>query len=281
MVTGMGSLAHEAKVLIRKQEARLQQMALDMGLKRGRQDYTKFILLSRSRTGSNLVRSLLNAHSAVVVFGEVFRNPDAVDFALPNYETDARTLALYQRDPLVFLNTRVFRRMPRQVQAVGFKLFYYHARTDPWATVWPYLRDLAGLRVIHIKRRNILRTHLSRARAERSDRWVNLSGEPEQAAPVELSYAACLQDFTQTRQWEREADDFFAAHPRLDLAYEDLEHDHQPAVAQLLGFLDLPPEPIAPETHKQSQQPLAAAIANYADLKRQFAGSEWEAFFEE
>lgn len=281
MDRGFWTLLREAKGVIRKKEASLKHLALDLGLRRGHTGYTKFIILARSRTGSNLLRGMLRTHSQVLSFGEIFRNPDSIDFDVPGHETTERVLALYQRDPVRFLNTQIFRRLPLQVQAVGFKLFYYHARTPPWQAVWEHLQRVPELRVIHLKRRNILRTHLSRARAERSDRWVNLSGEAEDAASIELSYEACLKDFTQTRQWERDANAYFRAHPKLELFYEDLAQGYETEMARLVAFLGLPAEPMKPQTHKQTQQPLAAAIANYAALKQQFAGSEWDVFFDE
>jgi hypothetical protein len=103
----------------------------------------------------------------------------------------------------------------------------------------------------------------------------------EDNAPLELSYDACLKDFAQTRQWEQAADAYFAAHPKLEVFYEDLAEDYQREMSRLVPFLGLPDEPLTPQTHKQAQQPLPAAIANYTELKRQFAGSEWEVFFEE
>ncbi len=266
---------------MRRQEPRLRNLALDLGLLGGHVDYTRFIILARSRTGSNLLRGLLNSHSGVLTFGEIFRNTDQVDFAVPRYETSRRMLALYQRDPLRFLSEHVFRRLPAQYKAVGFKLFYYHARIDPWRGVWTYLQGMPQLRVIHLKRRNMLSTHLSRARAERSDRWVNTSGEREETGPIALDYEACRSDFVRTQQWEEDGDRMFREHPKLDLYYEDLAGAMPQHLAELQSFLGLPPEALAPATHKQSQQPLSAAIANYAELKQAFAGTAWARFFEE
>jgi LPS sulfotransferase NodH len=134
---------------------------------------------------------------------------------------------------------------------------------------------------VHLRRENILRTHLSRARAERSNRWINLSGEQKDAEPIQMSYAECLADFTRTRQWEREAEAFFDRQPRLDLTYEALAADYPAAARRIQDFLGLPAQPVTPRTHKQDRQPLSAAIANYTELKRCFAGSEWAGFFEE
>ncbi len=36
--------------------------------------YTKYILLGRSRTGSNFLRGLLSSHDQIVCYGELFSN---------------------------------------------------------------------------------------------------------------------------------------------------------------------------------------------------------------
>ena len=267
--------------MLQDQAASLRNLAMDLGLGGGQRDYTRFVILARSRTGSNFLRGLLNSHSRVLTYGEIFRNTDQVDFAVPNYPTTRPALELYQRDPLRFLSRYVFRRMPANYRAVGFKLFYYHARTQPWQVVWDHLKGWPGLKLIHLKRRNMLHTHLSRARAERSNRWVNTSGEKEETTPIELSYDECLSDFERTQQWEADADQFFAGQPLVELFYEDLAADPDSHVAQLQAFLGLTPEKLAPQTHKQLKQPLSVAVANYNPLKARFAGSRWESFFEE
>jgi len=242
---------------------------------------TRFIILGRSRTGSNLLRGLLNAHSRVTVFEEVFKNENLIHWGLPGYDQRKEILAKFQNDPCCFLETVIFGDQPVRISAVGFKLFYYHAQSGKLQPIWPYLREHTEIKVLHIKRQNILRTHLSRKKAELTDRWINLSGEPQETGPVELSYEECLADFEQTRAWENEYTDFFSRHPQLEVIYERLAADHQGVMSEVFDFLGLPPEPVAPQTYRQAIQPLSMAISNYTELKERFTGTPWEAFFEE
>lgn len=267
--------------MLHKQAPTLRNLALNLGLVDGHTDYTRFIILARSRTGSNFLRGMLNAHPQVLTYGEIFRNNDQVDFAVDGYTAGPRVVALYQRDPLRFLAEHVYHRRPRSLQAVGFKLFYYHAQAEPWRQVWDHLQAMPGLKIIHLKRRNMLHTHLSRARAERSNRWVNTSGELEETGPIVLDYAECLADFERTRQWEADADRFFAGRELVELFYEDLAADTEAHMARLQAVLGVEPMALAPQTHQQRKQPLSAAIANYGELQARFAGSPWEGFFDE
>jgi LPS sulfotransferase NodH len=259
----------------------MRDLALDLGLVAGHEDYTRFIILGRSRTGSNLLRGLLNSHPGAVVFGELFQSRESIGWGFADYRQTGRQVALFQRNPVAFVQSEIFRKFPTQVAAVGFKLFYYHAQDDDWRTLWTYLSDDKALHVIHIKRANLLRTHLSRKRAAVTDRWVNVDGRAERYAPISLDYAECLADFVQTRAWESEYDELFAAHPRLTVWYEALSADTDAEVQRIQTHLRLPIEAVIPETYRQANQPLSASIANFQELKQRFSGTEWEAFFEE
>lgn len=262
----------------------MRHLLIDKGLLGGHSEYVRFIVVGRSRTGSNLLRSLLNAHSQVEAYGEVFRSASraAMDWdhigALRQSDRQHRLLLA---DPVGFIETRIYRRYPAEIAAVGFKIFYYHAQEGNWQAVWPYLEQQSAIRVIHMKRRNLLSTHLSRRRAELTDVWVNTSGQAEQPVVVTLDYEQCLADFQRTRAWEEACDARLAGHPRFELFYEDLAQDNDRAMRRVQHFLDLDYQPVTPTIFKQSQQTLAQAIANYDELKSRFAGSPWAPFFED
>ena len=174
----------------------------DLGLLPGHDDYTRFIILGRSRSGSNLLRGLLNRHSQAIVFEEMFKDPAQIGWGLEGYPEGGRVLKRFQTNVLRFLEKDVFRVMPLEIKAVGFKIFYYHAVGTSLEPVWDYLKSHTEMHVLHIKRRNILKTHLSRKRAVLTDQWIDLSGEAVEQPVVTLDYQECLQDFEQTRGWE-------------------------------------------------------------------------------
>ncbi len=259
----------------------MRNIAQEMGLLSGSTAYTKFIILGRSRTGSNFLRSLLNDHSQVETYGEIFRSKESMDWDHIGLLQNAKMQRQLREDPAVFVSQRVFRRYPKEIAAVGFKIFYYHAQDAEWRAIWPFLQAQTDIHVIHMKRRNMLQTHLSRKRAEITDSWVNTTGQKETAPTITLDYAECLADFQRTRAYEEEYDRFFAAHPKMELIYEELAADYATKMESVQQFLGLSLQPIQPRIYKQSHKPLSQAIANYAELKEQFAGSEWEAFFTE
>jgi len=259
----------------------LRNSAVSWGLLPGHRDYVRFVILGRSRTGSNLLRGLLQSRHDVTVHGEIFKNPEAVEWGTDRFSAARRTLLRYRTDPARFLESDVFRRVPLAIKALGFKLFYYHAQQHPGKLVWDYLRTHREIRVIHIKRHNILRTHLSRIRAEQSNSWVDVEGRARPAQPVELDFADCEQVFVRTRAWEQEYDRFFSDHPLLEVIYEELAADHHREMERIQEFLSLELLEALPQTHKQSSDPLREAIVNYAGLKLGFKDTPWAEFFDE
>jgi LPS sulfotransferase NodH len=259
----------------------LHSVVRNLEMVNGHTDYTKFIILGRSRSGSNFLRGLLNSHSRVVAFGEIFQNDKGIEWGLSGYPQSSQMLASFRNEPVDFIQSQIFKKHPKRVQAVGFKLFYYHAHTELWEPVWTYLAEQKTVKVLHIRRENLLKTHLSRKKALLTDQWVNTSGEKEEFVPLTLDYEECLADFIQTRQWESEYARFFAEHSVLDVSYEALARDHLAEMQRVQNFLGLDAEPPKLETYRQAHHPLSVAIANYHELKEKFEGTEWQAFFKD
>ncbi len=257
-----------------------QKKAFDLGLG-GHSNYSKFIIVGRSRVGSNLLRGLLNSHPQIITFGEVFRDRSSLDWDHMGYFQSSRMLRRLQKDAVQFVEARVFGRYPRSVSAVGFKLFYYHAQEGQAAAIWTYLKGRRDVRIIHLKRRNILQTHLSRKRAAMTNSWVNTSERRNGLSSVELDPAECIEDFTRTRAWEEQFDRFFENHPKLEILYEDLAQSYQEELKRVQDFLEVEQRPVHPSTFKQADQSLSKAIANYRELKERFIGTPWEPFFVE
>ncbi len=259
----------------------INNFALDTGLLPGQKEYIRFIILGRSRVGSNFLRGLLNSHPQIVVYAEIFQNKSNIDWGLQGHYQSKPIMQLFHEQPVDFISKKVFGKFPEKVRAVGFKIFYYHAQDDKWAPVWDYLRSDMSIRVIHLKRRNILRTHLSRKRAVLEDSWINITGTSDKNSPITLNYEECLADFTQTRGWEKQYDLLFQDHPKLEIVYEDLSSDYTHQLTKIQEFLDVEKESVAPQTFKQATKPLSQTINNYKELKMLFENTQWAEFFSE
>ena len=247
----------------------------------GQSEYTRFIIIGRARTGSNLLRGSLMSHSRIIVFGDIFRLRNAIHWGIPFYPQTVSMLKFMQNEPIKFLETKVFGKFPSRISAVGFKALYPHLG-ERWKPVETYLGNQRAFKIIHIKRKNILKSHLSLVRVEqRKGRWKNISGPEEDPPPICLDYDDCLEAFTDTRTWEKEYDNLFKSHTKIDILYEDLTYNYKGEMKRIQDFLGVDYEVVKPLTHKQSGQPLSRAILNYFELKERFKGTGWEEFFED
>ena len=231
--------------------------------------YTRFIVLTKPRTGSNLLVNSLQSHPDMKVFGELFRGgvDDAVKADILNSVED-------------YFQSRIFKQYGRGIKAVGFKIFYHHPVYDHTGKVWQYLLGMDDLKVIHLRRENILKALVSMKIATNTDVWKESNESKDMVYKrVALTVDECRNYFDQTRKWEEEASEKFANNPLLELTYEELTSDYQMQMQSIQEFLDVEPIELQPKTAKQNPEALSELILNYEELKMHFSGTEWERLF--
>lgn len=227
--------------------------------------YRPFVIITQARTGSNLLVSLLDSHPGIDARGELLRR-------LEGATVEARVAGIYGRKP-------------RRVRAVGFKCFYYHPLDARDAPVWPVLDAVAGLHVVHLVRRNALRTITSRRLADLTGTWIERgapSNGPGAGTKPRVTFTVdeLRAAFEQSEAWAQACRARFAGHPLLEIAYEDLVDD--PGVLdQVVAFLGLRPQRLRTSLQRQNPEPLRALIEDYDGLRRAFEGTRWAAHFDE
>lgn len=247
----------------------------------GQSDYVRFIIVCAGRCGSNLLRSLLNSHRRIVAFGEIFRKSDKIGWDLPGYSQNRKMLTLFRADPAEFLKKRVFGKYPTRIGAVGFKFIYAHKNLGSWKSLESLIKNERRFQIIHLKRRNILRSYLSLLTAIKTNQWFNQTGVRASIAPITIKYDHCLRFFKRTCADEAYFDSFFAKHPKIEVIYENLVSEQRSETKRIQYFLGTDYEHLFPSVYKQSHLSLSKAIANYASLKRNFKGTPWQVFFED
>ena len=227
--------------------------------------YRKFIVLARSRTGSNLLISLLNSHPCIKAEGELFRILHG-----ENYKK-------------ILSNT--FPEKLDNIKAKGFKIFYYHPVDNVSCGIWEDLKSIDDLFVIHLKRNNILRTLVSKKIAETNNEWLirnDQSGiDQKNILSVSFSVDELKKWFEQTRRWEIESDKNFSHHPLLSITYEEIVNDRVNAFQKITEFLGV--HFVEPNTKlkRQNNRTMRECIKNYDELKSAFVNTEWACFFED
>ncbi|MEZ4515540.1 MAG: sulfotransferase [Chloroflexota bacterium] len=254
--------------------------AQDIGLLPAETGYTRFLCISTARTGSTLLIRSLNKHKNVIAYGEIVRNQDRFPSHIHQF---AGSQTLFEEDPRAFLETRVFRKYPKSIKAVGFKIFYHHApRDEAWGReVWDYLLSQPELRIIHLKRQNLLRAYISQLKAEQTSQWIKYDASKTRDAQVHVDPAAAIGFFEEGRALEAGCDATLTDHSVLQLYYEDMADDFQGEMERIQRFLRLEVADIQPATKQRPGTPLSGQIENYDELQSALAGTEWESFLEE
>jgi hypothetical protein len=98
--------------------------------------------------------------------------------------------------------------------------------------------------------------------------------------PFTLSREECVEFFERARRDEAHWDALFADHETLVVYYEDFLVDQAREFEKAQRFLGATPRKVFADTRRQNPEPLRQLIANYDELRAQFAGSEAEAFFD-
>ena len=288
---------------------------------------TRFIVLGDARTGSNMLVDGLNSHPQIVCFREILNYlQDSVDYGVAGYDDhDPDWFAARKSDPARFLRERIFSGHAAGVRAAGFKLHYAH--------IWGFEPEYEGLfqrvldaltrdvdlRVVHLQRRNQLRSLLSLRLAQASGIWMEGRTDGERAPLTHSaprtgarSLAQRLADRLRGVESPPEpgAPPPSAARPeaiKLDVAdcaahfarvdaeiarfnalfdgHKMLMTSYEELVASprahddVQRFLGVEPQPLTVALRRQNPQPLSQLIANFDELKRAFSDTPYRAFF--
>jgi LPS sulfotransferase NodH len=267
-------------------------------------DYSRFIILSGPRTGSNLLSQALGSNPSILCFRELFNfTHDFVQFDVDGYDNfDKRDLQRRRADPIGFLNSRVFQAQPGEIRAVGFKFQYGQLWGFPGLI--EHLVADEGLRVFHLRRRNDLRTLVSLKLAQRTGVFmVETATKPPlarvafagrhplraanrirralapQSAKVSIKPDELATFIIKSAETAKHYDKLFAKHPILHVDYEDFAQNKRAAAEQAARFLGAPPTPPVITLRHQHPEPLRDLVENYEELRDAFRGSPHEAMF--
>lgn len=199
---------------------------------------TPFIIVAPARSGSTLLREMLNRHPEICCHGEVFGEHRINGFSfhgtrLPDPDPD-QGIKQRNADPVRFLADAVY---ASNRPFIGFKLLYSQLLRLPFAPVAAHLIAMPGLKVVHLWRRDLIARHVSEARlragavgrndAEKARRLLEQSLRPaavERSCRVNIGARAC-------------AEQIFSRKPALSVCYEDFITDQATQSGRLCEFL--------------------------------------------
>lgn len=270
---------------------------------------TRFFILGTARCGSNFFLNLLSSHKNIFVYEELF-----------NLDRLSRDLAgIIIENPVKYLEDKLYAKFHEDIMAVCFKIFYDHFTPDyfiknidvnssneynrnrmvsfddfinktykkeyleqQFNKLWNYLGGDNDLKIIHLKRRNLLKTYLSLKKAYTTGEWLKIKDTScNSNRKITIDYPECLKYFERIETFEKKYDDFFRHKNVLTLFYEDLAQNQELALASIFNFLSIPSQRLRSVLKKQIQGTLQENIINYPEAKQFFNNSKWIKYFEE
>lgn len=230
---------------------------------------TRFVILAVPRSGSNMLCTLLHSHPAVLCHHEVF-NPGGIFYAVPLRGTlDLGTRDERDRNPLGFLR-RIWQ-TPLGRAAVGFKMT--HRQNE---AVYRHVLADAGVRKIVLRRRNRLRTYVSRLLAERTGVWEAYRPEdlPRARQRVRVDPDALCEHLAFNEAYYTEVEQALRAAGQQSLGVHFEELNRPGMRAQLLRFLGVGPASLRVQSVRQNSPDLRDLVVNYDEIEAALRGTE-------
>lgn len=227
----------------------------------GKEDYVKFVIVARSRTGSNLLRSLLNSHGDMIVFGEKF------------YALDGReTTSIYSE---IFPN--------KSTKVRGFKLFYYHPSDSKDRSVWDMLQQDKAIKIIHLQRKNQLRVHISRLIALKTDKWRTESKKTigVEDRKVKVDIEKMLNDFETTNTYISDTQKIFKDHKIMEVTYSSMTQTPEQTLNEIQHFLGVPQKNLTSQMRKQNPEAIKDLVVNYDEVYEALMDTEYAFMLEQ
>ncbi len=235
------------------------------------EDKNRFIIVSRARTGSTMLRWMLNSHPDVCCHGEIF-SAEPLEGRLMNVRNrqDTRVapaaVSAKLEQPVDFLERFAFER--GSFRAVGVKTLYHDLEQYADGYVLDALRSNRDIRIIHLTRVNRLKRYISNCIASDITKVAVAFEDQERPAvrPIVLSPEECIRDIAATGRAEERFRGYFRDREVLEVTYEQLVVDKQGAGSQIQQFLGVLPIDLQPRTIKLNPDSLRDLIENYDEV---------------
>ncbi|WP_347410304.1 hypothetical protein [Christiangramia sp.] len=228
----------------------------------GDRNYTKFVIISDSRTGSTLLQNMLNFHPGIVAKGELYKVMEG------------------KKDSEIWWN--LFRKYPKNVRYVGFKLFYHHPLSGN-SMIWNLIKEDRSILIIHLIRKNILRSLVSKKIGAKTRMWTeNINAEPIPLTEkkVKIDVLECEEYFRKISNYQAKIDAEFNEHRILSVTYEDLALNRRKVIDELYLQLELEEFKRDSELKKQNPEAVRDLILNYEEVEDYFKETKWEKYFQ-
>jgi LPS sulfotransferase NodH len=244
-----------------------------------------FVVLSTQRSGSTWMIDMLNSHSGVVAYSELFISGGR-GFPKWGGATDIPLWEAYRQGHAGEPGERVLQRYlerifePRQDRAVGFKLMYEQERAYPG--ILRYLAAQGGS-ILHLVRCNVLDVLISRETA--AARGLYHARDAHRLTPcrIRLDASSLVDRLTEQVSGVERARSRYRTLglPLLEVCYEEL-CSRRADFSHVLSFLGVDPDAgsLSSTLKKMNPRSHRESIENYEEVREALGGTAFECFLD-
>jgi LPS sulfotransferase NodH len=230
---------------------------------------TPYVILFIERDGSTYLTSMMMEHPDVQAVYE--------QFAVLRQKNAAAA------DQLAWAEQFLTPPLVGKKAALGFKTKLVDVLDLPGFT---QLLQRKGVRVIQMRRRNMVKAVVSRINARRlyeaSGKW-NLYKESDRMPAAGFDPEQFDQYLKEREASDRELNEYVARLdlPKLHVEYEDLLVNRDAVLGRVFEFLRIRPFPVQGKTLKHTGDDLHDVVLNFDELRGRYAGTVYAPMFDE
>jgi LPS sulfotransferase NodH len=226
---------------------------------------TDVIVSSSGRKGTFMLLTALECHPDIFVHSQIFSAP------YPEFLHGASGREAFERSySREFLGlspetTVILPASPTMQEFAGF---------------WDAAFEHRQLRIVHLRRRNMLRWYVSEQVARQTGVWSSRYSRVEPEPPVVIDPKLAASFIFWDLRAEDDCIDRFRKHAHLEIWYEDFAARSRETLDQVQDFLGVDVRALRSATRKQSTRAVPDAIANYDELVRAWQGTDYAKYLD-
>lgn len=244
----------------------------------------KAIILTSQRSGSTFLQQCLDAHPSIRCYGELLVGgpfPAPAPLRGRRMLTKAYRFAKARGWAPVSIIERYYGL--EEAPVVAFRAMYNHVDNR---RVRDYLVKHTELRIIHLRRDNLLKQYVSKVLlgAKRERPWQSHTKHQIPVVSVPISPQRAIREMRRVRDSFVKFEELLSGHRRIELVYEQMVNGQtlsNDAWAKLAGLLEIEHEaPIGSELVKMNPHELRPMVENYDELAAALAGTEFARYLD-
>lgn len=156
-------------------------------------------------------------------------------------------------------NDHLGRKLSRQVQRLK--------QIKSVRRIWNYVLNRKDLCIIHLKRKNFLRSFLSHEIAMKHNSWmISRPSERVSRTLIDFDSPRFIKLWEEYKTTEKTYEMLFRQHPLLRVEYDELVDNSVLILSEIQQFLKLPEKRLSTTTLKQNPYPVCNLVTNFAEL---------------